>query len=603
MKIYPNRLSVQLKDQINLNTDVQLAYVDTTSSTYKLETKIEEDYNKKSKTEVLPYDIVNTNLSLFDKNGELIPYESMIQDFVKDGKDYIYMPKNNSIKFIPKHFEYYIKAKKNIKYQSNNIYNINTYINNKLIANLLIQIFGDAKDRGLAPNNILINSGDLSLNKLLNINVNESDISFYLFKDFNTVLDSNDNPMEFNKKYYLDEYNTTMFHIIKNDSAIKDYEGIEYSNNKINLLMSNVNNSYKINTNILYSDYINCRYYFNIPTNTINTKYYSLFNDKNKTPILIEENLGSNLIIYITEELINDVKKYYKAIYEAIIYAYLNGYKKSDIYTSWITDTIPDYIVENNKLLKKNKFVSQLTPSEMLNIQNNSYKYLQVFIDSEEYPYVIYDGLYNNHLSFKKNKGINNEFSDPQIKPENWISIYCNDSIFFYKDFVYKINDNLEDCIFINIDNNKLIINTDIFRNSDNGIYIFNTKDITIDLNNIIEETYYLIVNSLMQFEVVKKDEYKNGKILMTINISQDKENTKNNILDMRIRGGGLLEDEKDNFDCFDIGNIYGRPYRKGGALIITLPKYLEEYKDIVMNIVKQYMLADDYPIIIFEEE
>ena len=89
----------------------------------------------------------------------------------------------------------------------------------------------------------------------------------------------------------------------------------------------------------------------------------------------------------------------------------------------------------------------------------------------------------------------------------------------------------------------------------------------------------------------------------MTINISQDKENTKNNILDMRIRGGGLLEDEKDNFDCFDIGNIYGRPYRKGGALIITLPKYLEEYKDIVMNIVKQYMLADDYPIIIFEEE
>ena len=106
-----------------------------------------------------------------------------------------------------------------------------------------------------------------------------------------------------------------------------------------------------------------------------------------------------------------------------------------------------------------------------------------------------------------------------------------------------------------------------------------------------------------MQFELVKNTDYKDGIILMTIDISQDTEQTENILFDMRQRGGGLPEGEKDNYDCFDIGNIYGRPYRKGGSLIITLPKYMEEYKDMIMSIVKQYMLADDYPIIIFEDK
>ena len=69
----------------------------------------------------------------------------------------------------------------------------------------------------------------------------------------------------------------------------------------------------------------------------------------------------------------------------------------------------------------------------------------------------------------------------------------------------------------------------------------------------------------------------------------------------MRQRGGGLPETYKDNYNCFDIGNINGRPYRKGNTLIITLPKYLEQYKDIIMDTVKQYCIAEDYPILLFE--
>lgn len=612
MKIYPNKMSIKIKDNIDSNNDIQLAYVDTTSSVYNVETKIEDKYKIAETKEVLPYDSVNTNICLFTKNGELIPYDSMIQDFVKDGNDYIYMPKSNSTKFIPRTFEYFIKAKKNIQYQSNMIYNIKTLSKNKTISHLLMQIFGDAKDRSLAPNNVLINNGDLSLDKINNMDINDSDITFFLFKNLETIISDDNKNITFNKKYYLEEFNTTMFCIIQNDSAIKDYEGIEYNSEKVNLFMANENYKYDIATKNIYSDSINTRYYFNIPPNTPFTKYSSIFSNTLRTPILIENNIGINTIVYITEEIINDVKKYYKAIYEAMIHMYLNGYKKSDIYTSWISDFMPDYIVENSKLLKKVKHVSQLTPSEMLNIPSNSYSNLVVNIDSDKFPYVKYDGLYNNYLSFIKNKGEKNEYADPKIKPDKWISVYCNDEIFFYQEFIYRINDNLEDCINVQINSEEVLININKFRHSNSGIYIKNTLDpLSISLINdsngnkekISNATYYLIYNSLMQFELVKYDNYKEGLILITINISKDISQTEKTVFDMRKRGGGLPKSEKDNFDCFDIGNIYGRQYRKGGALIITLPKYLEEYKDLVMNIVKQYMLADDYPIIIFEEE
>ena len=68
----------------------------------------------------------------------------------------------------------------------------------------------------------------------------------------------------------------------------------------------------------------------------------------------------------------------------------------------------------------------------------------------------------------------------------------------------------------------------------------------------------------------------------------------------MRQRGGGLSKTEEDNFDCFDIGNILGRPYRKGGTLItkVNIPKKYEYNKDKIYKIIyeelSKNMIADD---------
>ena len=44
MKIYPNKLNIKIKNEVNTNTDIQLAYVDTTSSKYNVNTVIDNKY-------------------------------------------------------------------------------------------------------------------------------------------------------------------------------------------------------------------------------------------------------------------------------------------------------------------------------------------------------------------------------------------------------------------------------------------------------------------------------------------------------------------------------------------------------------------------------
>lgn len=153
------------------------------------------------------------------------------------------------------------------------------------------------------------------------------------------------------------------------------------------------------------------------------------------------------------------------------------------------------------------------------------------------------------------------------------------------------------------------------FRHSSSGIFVKTLTELNIPLsyrdatNNEIQITnadYYLLCkqnesSSYLEYKDVAQYNRDDGLILATIQVRQDE--TKTLVYDMRQRGGGLPEGEKDNFNCFDIGHIFGRPYRKGGTLIITLPKKLEPYKQIIEDTIKQYSVAEEYPIVIFKED
>lgn len=629
MKIYPNKSIVAVTKEVNPLTDIPLSYIDTSATSYSVTTVINENYKIKSKKEILPYDRVENFICLFDKHEKQIPYNEIFKNFQKDGNEYFYSPYGAHI-FDPKKFEYSVTIKKTIKYSSNMPYNIKALVpNNPILANNLMTICGDAPQRLVAPANVLINNGDLSLASLTNGNILKTDLSFFVFDSKKTILeydpiDKDFVSIDFNISNILNELTTNIVAIYKEDFAEKEPSEEEHMNimelsepNGFKFMIGSEAISYKVKNSILYDNIeFSTNKYFTVPKNTDNLIYHNIFDVKDKTPILIEEHVGKGFVIYLSEGIIEKASINNKVIYESLCKVFFSAYQRTNSISEWITDVIPDYIVSNKKIIKKDKFISNMELYKMFGLAADEVIPHEVNIDKVKYPFIKFTGMSKNYLTFEKDiSGDNIKYSDPK-KPEGTISIYTqNQNIIYFDDFIYSINDSIEDNIKVDIFSNEIIITTKTFRHSSSGIYVkYVNEPIKISLIKVVNNKeeqiqnadYYLIVkenDSASFFETVLSTDYKKemGDILVTIQIRKDA--TDKIVYDMRQRGGGLDPFEKDNYDCFDIGHIIGRPYRKAGALIINLPKYLEVHKDIITQTIKQYSVAEDYPIIIFKED
>ena len=71
---------------------------------------------------------------------------------------------------------------------------------------------------------------------------------------------------------------------------------------------------------------------------------------------------------------------------------------------------------------------------------------------------------------------------------------------------------------------------------------------------------------------------------------------------DIRILGGGLPEDQNDDYDMFDIGHVLGRPYRVGSTLIIRLPLKFQSYEERIRAEVDKHISAGDAYVLVFEK-
>lgn len=632
MKIYPNKSILAVTKEVNPATDIPLSYIDTNAISYNINTIIDEKYKIKEKKEILPYDrLSNNSICLFDKKENQIDQEELLKNFQREGKEYMYIPYGSQT-FNPQIFKYNVIAKKTIKYSSNMAYNIKLLIaNNPELANRFMPICGDAPSRLIAPGNVLINNGDLAMSSLTEGNIKDADFTMMLFKNNKTIIEYNpfDNIYEevnFNVNSLIDTFDINVIAAYKEDSAIKDWEEDEVTqepellilnNNIVELRISKEPINYIVTNPKVYNKVnYTSNLYFNVPNNTSTIIYHNLFNTKNQSPILIEEHIGKGFIIYVTEGLIESAIKNSNIIYESILKVFFNAYQKTDTLEEWITDKVPDYIVSNKKLIKKDKFISNVELHKMFGVGSNEIMPHEVQIDAVLYPFVKFTGMSKNYLTFEKDISEDNKkYSDP-IKPEGSLAIYTQkQNIMYFNDFVYSINDSIEDCIKVDRVNDSIIVNLKTFKHSNSGIYVkYNPEPIIIPLIKVINNKeeqiqnadFYLICKELetaSYFEVVISTEYKKdmGNILATIQIRQN--SSDKIIYDMRQRGGGLPLTEKDNYECFDIGHINGRPYRKASTLIITLPKSLETHKELILETIKQYSVAEDYPIIIFKED
>lgn len=612
MKIYPNTSNIMVTTNINTLTDIPLSYVDTQKVSYKINTVIKPNFRNRTKQEVLPYEKVNeSSICLFDEFGNLINHTELVKHFKREGNDYIFVPYGSTM-FNPKRFSYNVVAKKNINYNSKMQYDLKVCVMSEPLANSLMPIFGDAPFKKLAPSNILVNSGSMSYSDLVTDNVKEKDIAFINL--IAPTIDEQDN--HFDSSEILDN-KTNIFAFMSNMYIEEVSEDTDFDNDQIKQYQEKDVKDYKIKKPMIYNEVIlSSDKFFYIPKNKEGIRYHNIFNSLNKTPILIEEHEGKGFVVYAINDMLYNSSTYSQLLYEVMFYIYSKSYVQTQQYTEWITDIMPDYIVVNNKLTKKDKFMSQLELHKMFGLSEKEVLPYSINIDKEKYPYVRFTGLTNNYLTFEKDiEDTNDIYKDP-VKEDDSISIYTSrQDILYFKDFLYKIDDSLEENIKVERINNDIKITVKPFRHSSTGIYVKTLTSLNIPLSyindngnevQITNAEYYLTCKSnesasYLEYIDVRSYTNKDGEILATIQIKQDE--TEILVYDMRKRGGGLPESEKDNYNCFDIGHILGRPYRKGGSFIITLPIRLKEHKDMIEQTVKQYCAAEEYPIIIFEEE
>lgn len=184
--------------------------------------------------------------------------------------------------------------------------------------------------------------------------------------------------------------------------------------------------------------------------------------------------------------------------------------------------------------------------------------------------------------------------------------------MYYLNELHYLIETDITNLVYLIETDNNLLVKIYGFKSSALGINIENSTDITIpfirasnDMIERIREAEYIvyIMNGHIEYCFIEDYDSTIDNQYPLFNIVVGQTDDSINTYDIRQLGGGLPEDEEDNYNLFDIGHINGRPYRSAGTIVITMPKKYEMYKDIINNIVNKYIVAEDYPVIYFEDE
>ena len=598
MKIYPGKHKVYNVTEIDTNRDIALGYLDSEFLEEKIIVNVNDELSVDSSTELLPYtSLKSAEITLYDKDGKPLSKDEQEKLLIKQiTGNYIYTPKA-SVTFEPLTFEYKVLAKKNMKYLTSRKYNIKAACSNEELAKKMIQFFSDSYERNLCPTNIKFNNGDKKLESLFNTSIEEVDFIFIDSEDGKTFDGENEIP--------INEYinNNAIPWVICD--KLPDEDKIDYKEQetlKFEIANPSVTNASPFETS----------YYFKVPDNVkhllssekiASVNYHNIFkHHATVTPILIKEIVNKGFVIYSNSEFMARIADLSDIFYEVLMYVYFKSYIATQTITEWITDVMPNYIVQNGRLTQKEKFTSHMELHKLLGLREGDATPINVEIEEPKIAY--YTGMSSNYLVFKKLPIPEN--ADP-IKDEGQISIFTErKNIMFYDSFVYVIKEDISDKIICSINNGTLKATVKSFKHTDLDTGSYQTESITYELNDeLMKQEIKLVWNkNIKTIELVS--ELRDELILMA-NIQVIKEKKDSKLYDMRQRGGGLPINNEDNYDCLDIGNVLGRPYRKGGALITTvnIPKKYEykrkEVYEIIYNTIRKHMIADDYLVLNLE--
>lgn len=593
MKIYPGRHQVEQVKTVDNNRDIPLAFIDANYRDYVVNVLPRMSSNKMEP--VIPYEELHSlDVCLFDSNRNEIDNTSILQ---RDRDKYYYVPQK-AMAFTPQRFNYSVVGKKRMSYKMNMQYDIKVgCVDNDTMdfSKLMIKVFGDAPIRKICPNNVFVNSGDVSVESLVNSSIADNDFVFIKAKDEKTYKEIN---QEIDLNLFLNEH-TNVWLSVDSFSNNELVYNLPESSQEVILKKPIVYNCPALKTNLFKLSSLK---------NEQGVIYHNIFTGEH-TAAIIKEYPNKGFVIMTPSSFIDHIENNVKLFYEIMMYVYLNSYCESNKINEWITDIVPDYVAINNKLIKKVNFSSNIEFNRLLNLSKNDVDLVDVKITPDN---VKFAGISNNHILFRKDMSNENvQYTDP-AKPSGSISIFTpRQNIVYYKDFIYKIEENVQEKITWELQNGRLIFNIKPFVDSLNGINIkqesslqFLLFEITNNaIINVTEATLYLVCRDNI-LNLVPESIYTNTNGIIIAEIQINQLDNKSQVYDMRQRGGGCLESVTDpTQSLLDIGNISGMSYRKAGTVIITLPKRLEPFEDLITKVVQKHIVAEELPIILFEDK
>ena len=616
MKIYPSKHKIKSIPTSKIDTDlnIPLAYVDIDYTKNKVSKIVDANFSTNKKTILYPGQLFeNKDFKLFNKLEEEITNKDNLF-YYTDGQ-YAFYP-NNTIKFTPKKFLWKATVKRNFTYNISNTYNINIGCKyNDDLNKRLINAFMDPSNRDLlVHSNIKINNDSTNYSTFSSIENEKADFMF--IKSHNCKHYDTDQTLEINTKEFLDAHTNVWF----------GCEDAVYLNESYKMLLATNPTTFRVTNPIVTKECtVDSSYYFDLSTvsTPVGVTVHNIF-DTTLVPVLILEYENLGFIIITSYTILDDPLKYESLMYEVMMYVYTKSYESTDYINDWITYKLPDYEVNNGIYSIKSGFVSKKSITSLLNLTDD-YNLINLDIKDDNTVRTLStedttNSSGGNIVCLGQNGGrpifaINGTltgYTEPN-KPEGWKSVYCDGSVYYIEKLYYLIEEDITNKIIIAEKDNSLIVKLYSFKSSklninkqsDSTIQISYTKT-DGDLVQRIKEAEYVVyyVKAYDKIEFCYAEDYiEDDSKYKLFNILVEQTDSAIEIHDMRQLGGGLSEEEPDDFELLDIGHINGRPYRMAGALVLTMPTKYSSYDEYIQKVINKYKTAEDYIAVFYKDE
>lgn len=568
-------------------SDISIGYIDNKNTENYVDFIIDEKFAADSSERIMPYQRLSSPSYLFfDENSNIIKNVNL----KRLGNTWIYEP-NNSTEYTPERFECSAVIKKAMKFTEEKTYNIKVCAGDASyeldLCKNLVNIFGNANKRGLCPSNIIVNNNNTEPESLLEYTVNNSDFIFM------ESYDGIDLPCDLTVDDII-SCNTNLWISAENFDGIVEAPITDTENNiydPIYLEGRLVNFYTKAKRKAKITKIIKLS---NLPEAYDDYDKEIVYDD-----VLILSSKEKGSVIITPKEFMDNLSDNSSVLYDVMMYIYLKSYVQTKTLSSWITNEPVNKRAYSNSEL--NRYHEKINITDMLDadVRRDDFSILRV--NTNNPGVFLVDISTDKELFFRKN---DHGTKDPVKNPEEISFLTTKQSVVNYAQENIYLMETSARLSYEYIDDELYVIVAPMVSSS-HQIIIPEPVSLKVESMN---KRYYVCISQAESEEIsdvvlVDSEKYSltdNGIKIAEV-IPKTKYSTK--VYDIRIKGGGLPESFGNDYDLLDIGNPYGRPYRKGSTLIFRLPKQLEEHKDKLEKEVEKHIIASDVPIFIYDKE